>query len=192
MLLPGERNSLEVHLLPQPQSSNQCSPIPAWLQPWFLGERQKQGSESSLGRGSSLTRCLRGCLRASAAGLCSAEQQVPSSLCHPLTHARLLPEQINTTRLFPHLHSEAGWKWMWGGSRGHLGIAPDGFSSVLADRFPASPGFCWGPGGQDAHPLWPGVSLIFQGNYLSLISRAKSFSTALPRVGVGPLGVGKG
>ena len=58
---------------------------------------------------------------------------------------------------------------MWTGSRGHSGIAPDVLLPILAERFPAPPSFCWGPGGQDAHPLWPGVSLIFQENCPSLI-----------------------
>lgn len=45
-----------------------------------------------------------------------------------------------------------------------------------AQRFPASAGFCRGPGGQDTHPLGRGGSLVFLGSCLSLIPRVKSLS----------------
>lgn len=48
MPLPGGRNSLETHLLPQPQSSNQCTLLRARLQPWgFLGRGRNRAVSSA-------------------------------------------------------------------------------------------------------------------------------------------------
>lgn len=45
---------------------------------------------------------------------------------------------------------EGHWKWMWGGGRGHPGIAPDGLSSVCAEIS--------SPSRLLSRPWWPGHS----------------------------------
>ena len=45
---------------------------------------------------------------------------------------------------------QARWKWMWGGGRGHPGIAPDGLSSVCAEIS--------SPSRLLSRPWWPGHS----------------------------------
>lgn len=94
---------------------------------------------------------------------------------HPLTHTRpFLGANKHHQNVSPP-PSEAGWKCMLGGGRGHPGLDPDGLSSVHAAI--SSPSRLLLPEALLARiptPSGQGDLRFFQG--LSLIPRAKSLS----------------